>query len=103
MPYKIDLIQVRKLTVYCNAENEEEAERWLEKNKDDVFGYLNLEHPQIEFPQAVHCYTVWGVTKDNSAERLYNLLHCDDDKGEEQMEAVYKVLKQEQPDNGSSN
>ena len=26
MPYKIDLIQVRKLTVYCNAENEEGAE-----------------------------------------------------------------------------
>lgn len=103
MPYKIDLVQVRKLTVYCPEDDRESAEKWFDKRKDRIFKHLNMEDDCYSFNHDVHCYTVWGIIEDNSAERLYDLLHGEDDSGEGQMDEVYKVLKQEQSGDGASN
>ena len=104
--YKIELVQVRKMTVYCSADDEEGAEDWLEENKDEIFEHLNLQDFQNPHSNDVYCYTAWGVTEDNSASALYDLLHGEEVQNDNQMEAVYKVLKQEtkkDSDNGTTN
>ena len=104
--YKIDFVQVRKLTVYCKADDEGGAEEWINKHKDHILDHLNLDHPQIEFPFDVHCHTIYNIEEDNSAQQFFDLLYGEQPETGKQMEAVYKVLKQEpeqESDNGTPN
>lgn len=104
--YKIELVQVRKMTVYCSADDEAGAEEWLEENRDDIFEQLNMQDLCNPYCHNVYCYTVWGITEDNSAYELYDLLHGEDVQNDNQIETVYKVLKQEtkkDSDNGTTN
>lgn len=104
--YKIELVQVRKMTVYCSADDRDGAEKWFEKNRKRIFRHLNTEDIQAEYTDDVYCFTIYTFSEDSSCEHLCDLLQGRQVKNEEQTEAVYKVLKQEtkeDSDNGASN
>lgn len=97
--YKIELVQVRKMTIYCSADNQEGAEEWFKEHYDNIFDHLNNE-----YGDNVYCFTAYAFSEDKSAETLFDMLHGE--QPEKQMEAVYKVLKQEtkeESDDGTPN
>lgn len=97
--YKIDLVQVRKMTVYCSAEDEEGAEKWFEENRERLFNHLDITGDDGFYYDDVYCYTTYSFTEDNSSEILFDLLHGEDCEDEKQMDAVYKVLKEDNKQN----
>ena len=63
--YKIELLQVRKLTVYCSGEKREDAEKWLDEHRDEIFDRINgLED------DSVYCFTTFTFSEDNTNELI---------------------------------
>ena len=70
--YKIDLVQIRKMTVYCCVEDKEAAEKWFEENRTDIFEQLDdaLDHN-------VYCFTTYTFSEDNTNDEILEQLDED--------------------------
>lgn len=64
--YKIKLLQVRKLTVYCSGEKREDAEKWFDEHKDEIFvRLLGLTD------DSVYCFTSTRFSEDNTNDLIF--------------------------------
>ena len=59
--FTFDLVQIRKMRVYCQEDTKEAAEQWIEDNWSDLLAHMN-EHVD----ENVYCETACFPVDDTS-------------------------------------